>query len=54
MPPQVVLSADIRKSTFLMKEAEDPQEYADTMTDFITAAHRIVVEHREGGRAVRR
>lgn len=38
----VILSADIRGSTFLMKESEDLAEYARVMTSFIKSAKRIV------------
>ena len=38
----VILSADIRKSTFLMKEAEDLAEYARVMTMFIEQARTII------------
>lgn len=42
--PYVVLSADIRKSTFLMKEAEDLTQYARVMTSFIRSARQTVGE----------
>lgn len=40
--PYVIVSADIRKSTFLMKEAQDLAEYARIMTGFIRSARNIV------------
>lgn len=40
--PYVILSADIRRSTFLMKEAEQLTEYARIMTAFIELSREIV------------
>lgn len=41
----VILSADIRKSTFLMKEASDLSVYAGIMTSFINHSKKLVADH---------
>ena len=40
-----ILSADIRKSTFLMKEASSASRYAQIMTDFINHSKGVIAAH---------
>ena len=42
MQNMIVLAADIRRSTFVMKEAVDFGHFADTLNEFVTATSKFV------------